>query len=169
MANPHIPAEHARAVMKDIADRPKTHQLAVANAVSRYRRLGRFIKDNAAHLGTRHGVGGAYAMGVVIRVFETAGGKLLPMDEADILAAERRVSEVAVGLFPADTGFGDRLRAVPWRAQPGVLDVLIEDMFLPAPEGEEPRDLLALAQVFLLVWVAVEALDACWIPPDQVA
>lgn len=162
-----VGADEARRLMQDIADHPEAHKLPIGNLVKQYRRLGKWIKVNAEHLGAHVGVSAAYTMGVVARVLELTGHRLGPITDEEITATGAQVMEVVPSLLPLDDGLRARLAAVPWLAQPGILDVLIEDVFEqggePA-EGRKPPEVLF--QVFVLVWVAVEALAMAADPPE---
>ncbi len=155
-----VSAEDARRLMQDIADHPEAHKLPIGNLVKQYRRLGKWIKVNAEHLGAHVGVSAAYTMGVVARVLELTGHRLGPISDQEIAATGAQVMEVVPSLLPLDEGLRARLAAVPWLAQPGILDVLVEDVFQQgkeATEGTKPPEVLF--QVFVLVWVAVEVLS----------
>lgn len=147
--------------MEAIADHPKEHELAVSNVVKRYRRLGKWMKLQAEHLGAHAGVSAAYTMGVVGRILELQGGKLGPVTDAMIDAAATQVAEAVDSLLPVDDQLPQRLRAVEWRAQPGILDVLIEDVFADE-DSQAAKPPEVMFQVFVLVWVAVEVLHMAW-------
>ena len=159
-----VTAEDARRIMQDIADHPASHKLAVENVVKQYRRLGKWMKVNAEHLGAHLGVSAAYTMGVVGRVLELTGHRLGPVSDPEIEAAGAQVMEAVPGLLPLDGGLAGRLAAVPWAAEPGILQVLVEDVFAEHPdeEGRQPPEVLF--QVFVLVWVAVEVLSVAATP-----
>jgi len=148
--------------MDEIAANRVGNKLLIANVVRKQRPLGRWIKANSGNLGAKLGVRAAYTMGVVGRLLELAGGSLAKSTSAQLVDAQERVGEVASGLFPADQGFAVRLREVSWRAQPHLLDELLAGLFDDlGDDGPAPE---ILAQMFLLVWVAVEVLDAAWTP-----
>lgn len=159
--------EDAKAWMQDIADNPEAHKLAVANVVKRQRRLGKWMKLQAQHLGAHLGVSAAYTMGVAGRCLELGGARLSACTDAQIDAAAEQVAESIDALLPADDGLRDRLAEVPWRAQPHVLDLLVEDLFTPEEEGGEAKHPPAtLFQLFVLVWVGVEVLEMCATWPE---
>lgn len=165
---PVIPRQDVHGWLTDITDNRAAHRLAIASVVKRQRRLGKYIKNNAKGLGPKMGVSGAYAMAAVGRVFELAGGRLVPCTAKQIKAAEARIAEVAVELFPPDEGFAERLHQVDWRAQPHILDEMLDEVLGGEDEEDEgARDPLVLAQLFLLVWLAVEVLQDCWVPDDE--
>ncbi len=149
--------EDARRWMEAIADHPAEHKLAVSNVVKRYRRLGKWMKLNAEHLGAHVGVSAAYTMGVVGRILELEGGTLGPVSDAGIAAAASQVAEAVDALLPVDEHLPERLRLVEWRAEPGILDALIEDVFAEDSDAAKPPEVMF--QVFVLVWVAVEVLS----------
>ena len=162
MSNPIIPREDCTRWMDEIAANRVGNKLVIANVVRKQRGLGRWIKANSGTMGAKLGVRAAYTMGVVGRLFELAGGSMTKSTSAQLVDAQERVGEVAAALFPADDGFAERLRDVPWRAQPHLLDELLAGLFDDLDEdGPAPE---ILAQMFLLVWVAVEVLDAAWTP-----
>lgn len=160
-----VAAEDARRLMQDIADHPASHKLAIENVVKRYRRLGKWMKLNAEHLGAHLGVSAAYTMGVVGRVLELTGHQLGAVSDAEVEATGAQVMEAVPGLLPLDEGLPARLAAVPWLAEPGILQVLVEDVF--AEKDEEGRQAPeVLFQVFVLVWVGVEVLSMAATAPE---
>lgn len=154
-----VPADEARALIEDISDRAEIHKLPIRNIVKKYRRLGKWMKSNAAHLGAHVGVSSAYTMGVVGRVLELTGHRLGTFTDAELEVTAAQVMEAVPGLLPLDGGLTERLDAIPWLAEPGILEVLIEEVFddAEAPEGRPAPEVLF--QAFVLVWVAVELLS----------
>lgn len=173
MERPAVSPEDARRWMTEIDEQPEAHKLAVANVVKRQRRLGKWMKVQARHLGAHRGVSAAYMMGVAGRCMELAGGRLSTCTDAQIQACAEQVAEAVDALLPPDEGLPDRLREIPWRAQPALLDLFVEDVF-ESPGGEEvapgsDQDPMVLLQLFVLLWVAIEVLDMCWIPEQPAA
>jgi hypothetical protein len=72
-------------------------------------------------------------------------------------------------ILPVDAGLPERARALS-RAQAHVLDEALYALFERAPaEGEPPIEQNEALKIYLLMWVAAEALDANWTPPKDFA
>ncbi len=162
-----VARDDAKQWMQDIADQPAAHKLAVTNVVKKQRRLGKWMKLQATHLGAHLGVSSAYMMGVAGRCMELSGATLSACTNAQLDAAAEQVAEAVDALLPPDDGLQERLGAIAWRAQPHILDLLVEDVFKPPEDGEEAKHSPeTLVQVFILVWVAVEVLEMCATWPE---
>lgn len=148
-----------------IGDNPNAHEAALTRLLKDQRRLTRFVEENAENLpGTTGGVT-IYLMGVIMRMFDLAGGRLKAATWDQVRAASERVSGVAGELLPFDAGFKDRVRAVEWRAQPHILDEALMALFDVVPdETEEQLDDNDGVRIFFLLWVATEVLDLNWRP-----
>ena len=158
--------------------------------VREQRRLSKFFEANFETLGAMSGQVALYMLTVSMRVFEQLGGRLTKVSGKDIDAASAKVQAVMDELLPADEGFAERVKAVAWRAQPHLLDEVLwalyerddakaEGRAEPEADGEDaaedgeetpagPVDLDAdqSAMVYMMLWVAIEALDANWRPPS---
>ena len=85
-----------------------------------------------------------------------------------IAAATKKVQSVATELFPADDSFHERAKAVEWRAQPHLLDEILWALYErdDKSEGEVDLEPEKAALVYLMLWAAIEALDANWVGPS---
>ena len=148
-----------------IGDNPNDHQAALQRLLRDQRRLTKFVEENAEQMDRTTAGVAVYFLGVVVRMFDLAGGRLKTVTWEQVRAAEERIGEVVPQLLPYNEGFIERVRAVPWRAQPHILDEAILALFQSArTEREMEVARTESLKIFFLVWVAVEALEANWIP-----
>ncbi len=167
MPNPYLPRAQVHAWSDDIGAQQTAHQGALNRLLQQQRRLTRFLEENQKQLEPTTAGIALYLYGVLARIFDLAGGQLRAVGWDQVREAEARIRTVVGDLLPVDDGFAERVRAVPWRAQPHLLDEAMFALFERPAQGEEEEQLdqAELAKVFLLMWVAIEALDACWRPP----
>ena len=132
------------------------------------KRLTNFLQRNMPELEAETREVVLYMFAVCIRVFDQFGGRLKKAGGAEIDAASARVQGLAADLMPFDSGFPKRVRGVEWRAQPHLLDEALWALFEREDREEGELDVPAdqAGLIFLLLWVAVEALDANWKPPQ---
>jgi hypothetical protein len=172
MANAYINRPTVHDWSDKIGEEPAAHQAALARLLKDQRRLGRFIEENRASMqGPTAGVA-TYLVGVVMRMFDLAGGRLRGATWEQVRDAEARVGAVAASLLPVDAGFADRVRKIEWRAQPHILDEALMALFArPADAKDDEADVAEAekAKIFFLMWVATEVLDANWTPPASFA
>ena len=165
MPNPFIPRQQVHAWSEAIGQDPLTHQASLQRLLKAQRRISRFVEENAENMNTGTGGVAMYLIGVILRMFDLAGGALRTAPWEAVRDAERRVQEVVPALLPLDDGFVERARAISWRAQPHVLDEALLALFERTPrEGEAELDKVEAFKVYMLMWVATEALDAHWKP-----
>lgn len=166
MPNPYLSRETVHAWSEDIGNHPEDHSAALTRLLRDQRRLVNFVKENQEDMGPATGGVATYLFGVVIRMFDLAGGRLKGATWAQVRAAQARVAEAAGQVLPLDDGFAERVRQVEWRAQPHVLDEALMALFEREDRGEEEVDLdpAEAAKVFFLLWVATEVLDTNWKP-----
>lgn len=140
---------------------------SVANRLLReQKRLTNFIQKNMPQLdvGTREVV--LYMFAVSLRVFEQYGGRMRKANGSQIQEASSQVQGKVAELMPFDANFPSRVRQVEWRAQPHLLDEILWALFEreEKEEGEVDVPHEQGALIFLVLWVAVEALEVCWTP-----
>lgn len=166
MGNPLLPRAIVHEWSESIGAHQTEHQSSITRLVREQRRLSRFVEENAKGMST--GVTGGvsvYLIGVVLRMFDLAGGRMRDVTWEQVRAAEARVKALVPQVLPLDDGIVERLRAVP-RAQAHVLDEAIYALMERDVKSEEsPLDRTEAFKVYLLLWVATEALDANWTPP----
>ncbi|MEN0065608.1 MAG: hypothetical protein AAGA48_25935 [Myxococcota bacterium] len=168
MGNPLLPREQVHGWSEAMSETPEGHQAAITRLLKDQRRISRHVEENAAHLqGMTAGVA-MYLVGVIVRMFDLAGGRLKKATWDDLRSAEQRVAGQVEALLPVDDGFVSRARSVP-RAQAHILDEALYALFIrkEEEEQEEPLDELEAFKVYMMMWVATEALDANWTPPKS--
>lgn len=170
MPNPFLPRDQVHTWSEEIGTDPGRHSAAITRLVRDQRRLSRFVEENAK--GMANGVTGGvavYLIGVVMRMFDLSGGRMRDVTWEQVRAAEAKVQGMVGQVLPMGDGLVARLRSVP-RAQPHVLDEAIYALMeRPTKSEEAPLDATEAFKVYLLLWVATEALDANWTPPKGFA
>lgn len=171
MPNPLIPRDRVHAWSESIGNEQTVHQSAVQRLIREQRRLSRFVEENAK--GMKSGVTGGvavYLIGVIVRMFDLAGGRMRNVTWEDVREAEKHVGAQVDALLPVDDGLIARARAVP-RAQAHILDEALYALFERDEKKDEeaPLDDTEAFKIYLLMWVATEALDKNWTPPKDFA
>jgi hypothetical protein len=171
MSNPLIPRDRVHAWSESIGEDQAKHQSAIQRLVREQRRLSRFVEENAK--GMKSGATGGvavYLIGVILRMFDLSGGRMRNVTWEDVREAEKRVGGMVDLLLPVDDGLVARARAVP-RAQAHILDEALYALFErdkdQKKEEETPLDDAESLKIYLLMWVAAEALDKNWTPPKD--
>ena len=109
-----------------------------------------------------------YMTGVVVRMFDLAGGRLRTATWAQVREAAAKVQATVGALLPLDDGFPGRARDVDWRAQPHILDEALMALFEREQEDDEADlDMAECLKVYLMMWVACEVLDGNWKPSKK--
>lgn len=164
MPNPYIPRDQVHAWSDAIGENPDT--AALQRLLKQQRRLARWIEENASNLDPNSAGAALYLVGVVVRLFDLAGGRLRSATWEQVRAAEQRVGAAVDQLLPLDEALPERARAIEWRAQPHILDEALMSLFeRDQEEDEEPLDLEESFKIYLMMWVATEVLDQNWQPP----
>lgn len=105
-----------------------------------------------------------YMATVCVRVFEETG-MLKRVNAGDIRRAEAKIRENLKALLPADDGFSARAKDLD-RAQPHLMDEILWALYDRDEEEklEEEPSLAAKqsAQIYIFLWIAVEALNSKW-------
>lgn len=170
MPNPMLPRAQVHAWSEAIGAEPADHQAAIQRLIREQRRLSRFVEENSK--GMKTGVTGGvavYLIGVILRMFDLAGGRMRNVTWDDVREAERHVASQVDGLLPVDDGLVGRARGVA-RAQAHVLDEALYALFEREKRDEETAlDDTEAFKIYLLMWVAAEALDRNWTPPKGFA
>jgi len=166
MPSPMIPRERVHAWSESIGREPTEHQAALQRLLKSQRRISRFVEENAENLNMATGGVAMYMIGVILRLFDLSGGQLRSATWAQVRAAEARVQAAVPEVLPLDDGLPERARAIAWRAQPHILDEALMALFeRQAKEGEEDLDKVEAFKVYMLMWVATEALAENWKSP----
>ena len=170
MANAAIPREQVHAYAEACSDEGEAFNPTATRLVKEQRRVSRFFEQNMDAMDPMAAQVALYMLSVTLRIFERAGGRLKKVNGQSLLAARARVNAQLEGVFPADDGFADRAKAAD-RAQPHILDEVLWALYeRPAEEtkdGEVDVDPNQSAMIYLLLWTAVEALDASWSAPAE--
>jgi hypothetical protein len=167
--NALMPRTQVHAWSEDIGARADDHRAPITRLIRDQRRLSKFVEENAASLGPATAGIAVYLIGVVLRMFDLAGGRLRNVTWDDVREAERRVQDQVDRLLPVDDGLVARARAIP-RAQAHILDEALYALFERPPiEGEPEIGGPEALKTYLLMWVATEALDKNWTPPKGFA
>ena len=161
-ANPWLSREKVHAWSEAMGEDPAPHQAAIQRLLRDQRRLSKFVEENAKSLTGVTGGVAIYLIGVVLRMFELAGGRLRTVTWDDVRAAERTVGAKVGDLLPVDASFVERAKAMD-RRQPHVLD---EALYAQAYRAVgKPR--LRGHQIALVLRVGTtldEAVHKPWIP-----
>ncbi len=166
MPNAAIPRDRVHELAEACSDEGPGFQSRAARLIKEQRRLTRFFEENMAPMGPLPGQVALYMLTVVMRIFEQSGGRMRKVAGRDIDEAVARVQAVTDSLLPADKGVPERARTIEWRAQPHILDEVLWALYERDPkekkEGEVDIGDTDSLMVFMMLWSAVEALDANW-------
>ena len=168
MPNPAITRDDVHRLAEACSDAGADFQRVATRLLKEQRRLTRFFEQNVGALGGQSGEVALYMYAVILRIFEQYGGRMRKVSGSEINKASERVNGAAPGLLPFDEGFPARVRELEWRAQPHILDEALWALFErdEKEEGEVDVEHEQGALLFLLLWVATEALDHSWSSPD---
>ncbi len=167
MTNPAIPRDEVHRWSEEAGEEGDDFRGTATRLLRTQKRLLSFYNKNLPATDGQTGQVATYLMAVVVRVFDRARGRLDKVNGRQIEQAAAKVNAVVEGLLPFDEGFPERVRTVDERAQPHILDEALWALFErdEKKDGEvslEPRE---AGLVFLMLWVATEALDTAWHPP----
>lgn len=168
MPNPAITREDVHRLAEACSDSGADFQRVATRLLKEQRRLTKFFERNVGELGGQSGEVALYMYAVILRILEQYGGRMRKVVGAEISKASDRVNGAAPGLLPFDEGFPGRVRELEWRSQPHILDECLWALFErdEKEEGEVDVEHEQGALLFLLLWVATEALDHSWSSPD---
>lgn len=130
------------------------------------KRLLKYLEEQFQKFDPLAGQIAMYMATVCVRVFEETGTRLRKVNSEDIRAAEKYVGAYVSKLLPADDGFSERAKELE-RAQPHLMDEILWALY-DRDEEEKLQDEAVLnpkqsAQIYILLWVAVEALNTKWV------
>jgi hypothetical protein len=170
MANTAITREIVHSLAEACSDQGEAFQPVATRLIKHQRRLSRFFEQNVAEMGPMASQVGLYMLSVSLRVFDQVGGRMSKVNGDAINAATAKVQASAADLFPADATFYERAKNVEWRAQPNLLDEILWALYErdDKTDGEVDLEPEKAALVYLMLWAAIEALDANWKAPDSV-
>lgn len=164
MSNGFIPRTTVHEWSEAIGDDPASHQSALTRLLRDQRRVTKWLEQNREHMGPSTAGVSLYLTGVIIRMFDLAGGRLKSATWAQVRDAEARVGATLAGLLPIDDGFAERFRGTP-RAQAHILDEAYMALFeRDRTDDEEDLELSESLKVLMMMWVVIEVLDHNWRP-----
>lgn len=171
MSNPYMPRELVHLWSEEIGKNPLPHNAAFQRLLREQRRIARFIEENAGAMDGYTPQVTTYLIGVVLRFFDLAGGRMRKATWEQVRAASKKVQAELINILPADEDFPARVRQVEWRAQPHILDEALLALFERAEKGENEADIdhQQSLLIFALLWTATEVLDQNWTPPKDFA
>ncbi len=170
MANIAISREKVHSLAEACSDEGEAFQPIATRLIKHQRRLSRFFEQNVAEMGPMASQVGLYMLSVSLRIFDQVGGRMGKVNGEDLSAATAKVQGAAASIFPADATFHERAKEIDWRAQPHLLDEILWAVVErdDKSEGEVDLEPDKAALVYLMLWAAVEALDANWKAPENV-
>ena len=169
MPNTAISRETVHELAEACSDQGESFQPVASRLIKHQRRLSRFFEQNVAEMGPMASQVGLYMLSVSLRVFDQVGGRMSKVNGDAIATATKKVQGVAGELVPADGAFHERAKAIEWRAQPHLLDEILWALYErdDKAEGEVDLEPDKAALVYLMLWAAIEALDANWTAPES--
>lgn len=169
MANPAILRTQVHSLAEACGDAGDAFQSTATRLIKEQRRLSRFFEQNVQAMGPMPTQVSLYMLSVVLRIFDQMGGRMKKINGQDLQVAMQKVQAGTEALMPADETFIERAKTVEWRAQPHILDEILWALYEREDEdvtdGEVDLEPSASALVYMMLWTAVEALDAGWTPP----
>ena len=169
MANAAISREKVHSLAEACSEQGDSFQPVATRLIKHQRRLSRFFEQNVAEMGPMASQVGLYMLSVSLRVFDQMGGRMAKVNSEVINTASAKVQGVAADLFPLDDTFHERAKGVEWRAQPNLLDEILWALYErdDKADGEVDLEPNQAALVYLMLWAAIEALDANWTAPES--
>jgi hypothetical protein len=166
MPNAFIPRATVHEWSEAIGQDPAQHTAALSRLLRDQRRLSKFIEENRESMLSGTGGVAMYLVGVILRMFELAGGRMRTATWEQVRDAEAKVGAAVDTLLPLDDKLAERARTISWRAQPHILDEALMALYMREKTPNEPdlEDAEKL-KTYLLLWVCTEVLDAIWTPP----
>jgi len=171
MSNPAIDRDRVHSLAEACSDDGDSFQSTASRLIKNQRKLSRFFEQNVGPMGPMATQVGLYMLSVSLRIFEQVGGRLDKVNGSDLTEATTKVQAKADSLLPADDGFVGRAKAIEGRAQPHLLDEILWALFEREDKNEGEVDLEPdkAALVYLMLWAAVESLDANWRAPEALS
>jgi len=169
MPNPAIPRYDVHRISEACAEDGDRYRGTATRLLKQQRRLLNFFKKNLPAMDAQTGEVSVYLFSVVVQIFEQYGGSLSKVNGRQIDAAAVRVQGLIDQVLPFDAGFADRVRAIEDRAQPNILDEALWALFERDQKKDGEVDVAEQqgGLIFLMLWVAAEALDTAWRPPTD--
>ena len=160
-----IPRDEVHKHSEACADMGENFQTIAMRLTKRQKRLIKYLEESFAGVDPLAGQIAMYMATVCMRVFEESGGDMRKVNSQDIRMAEAKVKPLLSQVLPKGNGFSERAKAVE-RSQPHLMDEVLWALFDRAEEeqreDEMPLDPKQSAHIYLMLWVAVEALNSKW-------
>ena len=160
-----IPRDEVHQYSEACADMGEAFQPVAMRLSKRQKRLMKYLEEQFSSFDPLAGQIAMYMASVCMRVFEQSGGDMRKVNTQDIRDAEAKIKPLLSQVLPAGDGFSDRAKAVD-RSQPHLMDEVLWALFDRAEEeqkeDEMPLNTKQSAQIYLMRWVAVEALNGKW-------
>ncbi|MCB9760273.1 MAG: hypothetical protein H6739_10595 [Alphaproteobacteria bacterium] len=167
MPNPAISREDVHTLAEACSDAGDDFRPVATRLLREQKPLTNFLQENMPVMKGNSGEVALYMFAVILRIFDQYGGRMGKVTRAEARASAQRVKAAVDQLRPFDDSLPERVRAIDWRAQPHILDEVLWALYEREEKQENEIDVPPeqSALVFLLMWAAVEALDARWRPP----
>lgn len=169
MPNPAIPRDEVHRLAEICGNDPAGHSPTATRLLKDQRRLSRFFEENAGGIGPIPAQVALYMLSVTLRIFEQVGGRMAKVSTETLDRAASKVDRYTDAVLPPDKKLAERARAIEDRAQPHILDEILWALYDRSEgekkEGESDLDPQQSAMIYLMLWTAVEALDASWRAP----
>lgn len=172
MANPHLSREDVHRWSEEASDAGEMFRGTATRLLREQKRLLSFYNANLPAMDPATGQVSVYLLSVVVRIFDRAGGRMRKVSGKQIDAAAAKIQSHVEAVAPFDDGFPERVRAIEDRAQPHILDEALWALFerdekTKDEEIDVPPEQAGL--IFLMLWLATEALDEAWTAPKSPA
>ena len=165
--NPAIPRALVSQWSQDIGASPIRHKPAMLRIMRRQRNLLKWTIQNGRPIELGSSGLPERMLGLIARLFDLCGGRLKPATAPQIEQCQQRVMSSLDELLPADSEFPSRVRTLAWRAQPHILDEILDTLFHKSDDSETSFNPTEAFKLALLLWVCVEVLDENWQPPSS--
>ena len=168
MPNSAIPREIVHQHSEACSDMSMGFQTIATRLLRSQSRLKNFMEQNFTDVDPLAGQVALYMLSVSMRVFEQVGGRMKKINSNDIKFSQQKVQNSLDALLPLDADFPNRAKQVEWRSQPNLLDEILWALYERDDEKKDEEAVLddkQSAMVYIMLWTAIEALDAKWISP----
>jgi len=162
-----IPRDDVHRYSEECSDMGEDFQSIAIRLTKEQKRLMKYLEEQFSSFDPLAGQVAMYMATVCIRVFEQAGSRIKKVNSDDIRASEKLIRSHVSSLLPADDGFLERAKSLE-RSQPNLLDEILWALYERDEEDLKEQETMLndkqSAQIYMLLWVAVEALNSKWVP-----
>ena len=160
-----IPRDIVHQHSEACADMGEQFQAIAMRLGKQQKRLMKYLEEQFSSFDPLAGQIAMYMASVCMRVFEQTGSDLRKVTTQDIRDAEAKIKPSISKILPAGDGFSTRAKEQD-RGQPHLMDEVLWALFDRAEEegkeDEMPLNPKQSAQIYIMLWVAVEALNGRW-------